>query len=29
VASHGTHDLEKFIVENADPDRLPRLTLAG
>ncbi len=29
VASHGTHDLAKFIAENADADRLPRLTLAG
>ncbi len=29
VGSHGAHGLEEFIVENADPDRLPRLTLAS
>ena len=29
VVNHGTHDLEKFIIENADPSRLPELRLAG
>jgi hypothetical protein len=29
AASDGTHELEKFIVENADPSRLPKLTLSA
>jgi hypothetical protein len=29
VVKHGSHDLEKFIVENADVSRMPELRLAG
>jgi hypothetical protein len=29
VVNHGTHDLEKFIIENADVSRLPEMRLAG
>ena len=29
VVNHGTHDLEKFIIENADVSRLPEMGLAG
>lgn len=29
VVNHGTHDLEKFITENASPARLPEMRLAG
>jgi hypothetical protein len=29
VVKHGAHDLEKFIVENADLSRMPGLRLAG
>jgi hypothetical protein len=29
VVNHGSHDLEKFIVENADLSRLPEMRLAG
>jgi hypothetical protein len=29
VVQHGSHDLEKFIVENADVSRMPELRLAG
>jgi len=29
VVNHGIHDLEKFVIENADPSRLPELRLAG
>jgi len=29
VVKHGSHDLEKFIVENADVSRMPELRLVG
>jgi hypothetical protein len=29
VVNHGCHDLEKFIVENADVSRMPEMRLAG
>ncbi|MCX6349587.1 MAG: hypothetical protein NTV79_08855 [Candidatus Aureabacteria bacterium] len=29
VVQHGSHDLEKFIVENADVSRMPELRLVG
>lgn len=29
VVKHGSHDLEKFIVENADVSRIPELQLVG
>ena len=29
VVKHGSHDLEKFIVENADVSRMPELQLVG
>jgi hypothetical protein len=29
AVKHGSHDLEKFIVENADVSRMPELRLAG
>ena len=29
VVKHGSHDLEKFIAENADVSRMPELRLAG
>jgi hypothetical protein len=29
VVKHGAHDLEKFIVENADLSRMPELRLTG
>ena len=29
VVKHGSHDLEKFIVENADVSRMPEFRLVG